>query len=44
MFCPRSIYSYWREIWLDKVEERPTKVEGVATTARKVAEPMVVEK
>ncbi|HZS16424.1 MAG TPA: hypothetical protein VFA51_00680 [Candidatus Udaeobacter sp.] len=44
MFCPRSIYSYWREIWLDKIEERPTKVESVATTARKVAEPMVVEK
>jgi hypothetical protein len=25
MFCPRSIYSYWREIWLDRVEsERAT--------------------
>jgi hypothetical protein len=20
LFCPRSIYSYWREIWLDRVE------------------------
>jgi hypothetical protein len=20
MFCPRSIYSYWREIWLERVE------------------------
>jgi hypothetical protein len=20
MFCPRSIYSYWREIWLGRVE------------------------
>ena len=19
MFCPRSIYSYWREIWLERV-------------------------
>jgi hypothetical protein len=21
MFCPRSIYSYWREIWLERVSE-----------------------
>ena len=21
MFCPRSIYSWWREIWLERVEE-----------------------
>jgi hypothetical protein len=20
LFCPRSVYSYWREIWLEKVE------------------------
>ena len=20
MFCPRSLYSYWREIWLERVE------------------------
>ena len=20
MFCPRSIHSYWREIWLERVE------------------------
>ena len=23
LFCPRSIYSYWREIWLDRVEPEP---------------------
>lgn len=23
MFCPRAIYSWWREIWLERVEERP---------------------
>jgi len=23
MFCPRSIYSYWREIWLERVGDRP---------------------
>jgi len=22
-FCPRSIYSYWREIWLERVEPKP---------------------
>ena len=21
LFCPRSIYSYWREIWLERVSE-----------------------
>ncbi len=21
MFCPRAIYSYWRELWLERVEE-----------------------
>ena len=23
LFCPRSIYSYWREIWLERVEPKP---------------------
>ena len=23
MFCPRSIYPYWREIWLKRIEETP---------------------
>jgi len=23
MFCPRAIYSYWREIWLERVSEVP---------------------
>ena len=22
MFCPRSIYPYWREIWLERVAEK----------------------
>jgi hypothetical protein len=22
LFCPRSIYSYWREIWLERVEPK----------------------
>ena len=44
MFCPRSIYSYWREIWLDKVEERPPRVGDVTKTSSQVVTPMVVEK
>ena len=37
LFCPRSIYSYWREIWLDRVGPEPAKAElqeedRVATT------------
>lgn len=44
MFCPRSIYSYWREIWLDPVEERPARVENVARSSPEVATPVVVEK
>jgi hypothetical protein len=23
MFCPRSIYSWWREIWLERISEEP---------------------
>ena len=23
LFCPRSIYSYWREIWLKRVGPKP---------------------
>jgi hypothetical protein len=34
LFCPRSIYPYWREIWLDRVEasssEAPTENVAVA--------------
>ena len=25
MFCPRAIYSWWREIWLERISERPPK-------------------
>jgi hypothetical protein len=24
LFCPRSIYSYWREIWLERVAPKPS--------------------
>ncbi|HVZ04304.1 hypothetical protein [Hyphomicrobium sp.] len=28
MFCPRSIYSWWREVWLERVEEPALKDAG----------------
>jgi hypothetical protein len=29
LFCPRSIYAYWREIWLERVGPAPTCDTGV---------------
>jgi hypothetical protein len=31
LFCPRSIYSYWREIWLERVEPKPSSLELEST-------------
>jgi hypothetical protein len=28
LFCPRSIYSYWREIWLERVEPPASQVQS----------------
>ena len=36
MFCPRSIHSWWREIWLEKIPEAPAEHE-VTCEERKVA-------
>jgi hypothetical protein len=33
IFCPRSIYAFWREIWLKRVEEDPDGRDGVARLA-----------
>ena len=27
LFCPRSIYSYWREIWLERVGPKPSPLD-----------------
>ncbi len=27
LFCPRSVYPYWREIWLKRIDERDAKPE-----------------
>ena len=41
-FCPRGIYSFWREIWLKKVEE-PAADGGRATASRRTEPAEVVE-
>ena len=28
MFCPRSIHTWWREIWLEKLSEAPAEREA----------------
>jgi len=39
LFCPRSIYSYWREIWLERVEESDmTKGQGRLGETAKIIE------
>jgi hypothetical protein len=30
MFCPRSIYSYWREVWLQRDDGAASDREGFA--------------
>ena len=32
MFCPRSIYAYWREIWLERVEPNPSDAQAQEDT------------
>jgi len=34
MFCPRSIYPYWREIWLERVESDGSGTREAGRTAR----------
>lgn len=41
LFCPRSIYSYWREIWLERVEPKRSTIHsqmaGPAASDRELA-------
>ena len=40
LFCPRSIYAYWREIWLERVGPKPAiSSEEVAAQAATDCEP-----
>ena len=32
LFCPRSIYSYWKEIWLERVDSKPASFPLEGTT------------
>ena len=34
MFCPRSIYPYWREIWLERVSPETERALGIQTAPR----------
>ena len=38
-FCPRAIYSYWREIWLERVEEK--SLPGTAATPSRSTEGLI---
>ena len=40
MFCPRSIYSWWREVWLERVDDRAAAVgeEGLTRMRGRVAQ------
>jgi hypothetical protein len=35
--CPRAIYAYWREIWLERIPE-PAQIRERATTLERVTE------
>jgi hypothetical protein len=37
LFCPRSIYSYWREIWLDRVDSSISSKSASECEGRRVA-------
>lgn len=39
LFCPRSIYSYWREIWLERVSGKDANVAGQETGTAKSLHP-----
>jgi hypothetical protein len=37
LFCPRSIYAYWREIWLERVRADPSAVSSREQSSQAVA-------
>jgi hypothetical protein len=38
MFCPRAIYSWWREAWLERVEAAPTIAQKTSVMAKSTAD------
>jgi hypothetical protein len=43
LFCPRSIYPYWREIWLDRVEASPSEASAENAAMETEKEKQVVK-
>ncbi len=39
LFCPRAIYSYWREIWVDRVEPKSEVTQQISEQATSQCEP-----
>jgi hypothetical protein len=37
MFCPRSIYSWWREVWLERVDEKTAVLTACVPEQRRTA-------
>lgn len=44
MFCPRAIYPYWREIWLERVEPQKTEGKDLVTISGELAQPAARER
>jgi hypothetical protein len=42
LFCPRSIYPWWREIWLERIGEEPRLVASETVPAAGVSAPCLV--
>lgn len=43
LFCPRSIYSWWREVWLERVPEATAPSVKGALGARTILKPIATE-
>jgi hypothetical protein len=43
MFCPRAIYPYWREIWLERAEKAPEPAEAKPTVRGELGRVSIVE-
>jgi hypothetical protein len=43
MFCPRAIYSYWREIWLERVKEPEAVTQSVRAHGKCSSKPQEAE-
>jgi hypothetical protein len=37
MFCPRAIYTWWREVWLERVHESAVTIDTLQSSTREHA-------